>query len=56
MKEVSLRRRLCPALRALPARAGLLVFSAHLDACFTFWGPGRWPTSLSEVNHEARLH
>lgn len=27
-----------------------------LDACFTFWGPGHWPTSISEVNHEARLH
>ena len=51
VKEASLRRCLHPALGV-----GLLVSSAHLDACFTFWGPGHWSISISEVNHKARPH
>ena len=49
VKEASLLRCLHPALGI-----GLLVSSAHLDACFTFWGPGHWSISISEVNHKAR--
>lgn len=43
VKEASLRRCLCPALRALPARAGLLASSAHWMPASLSGAPGAGP-------------